>query len=122
MGLDMYLSKTITKKVTSEVAYWRKANAIHGWITNNTRELNPDIEYNVTMNNIIELRDVCKQVTEAHDEGLAMELLPPASGFFFGSNEVGEYYWDYVAETVTTLSAIIQENPDDAEFEYYASW
>ena len=118
MGLDMYLSK----KETSEVAYWRKANAIHGWITSNARELDPDILYNVTMDNIVELRDVCKQVTEAHDEDLAMELLPPASGFFFGSNEVGEYYWDYVAETVTTLSAIIQENPDDAEFEYYASW
>ena len=118
MGLDMYLSK----KETSEVAYWRKANAIHGWIVNNTHEVDQDILYVVKMEHVVQLRDVCKQVTEAHDEGLAMELLPPASGFFFGSNEVGEYYWDYVAETVTTLSAIIQENPDDAEFEYYASW
>ena len=32
MGLDMYLYQ----KDTHDVAYWRKANAIHGWIIEET--------------------------------------------------------------------------------------
>jgi hypothetical protein len=118
MGLDMYLSK----KETSEVAYWRKANAIHGWFVNNAREVDEDILYVVSMDNIITLRNICAEITLEHDEDKAMELLPPASGFFFGSDVITDYYWDYVSEAVTTLTAIISENPDDTEFEYYASW
>jgi len=118
MGLDMYLSK----KEFSEVAYWRKANAIHGWLVNNAREIQEDIVYDVSMDNLIELRNICKEVIEAHDEDKAMELLPPTSGFFFGGTEIGDYYWEYVAEAVTILSEIIEHNNEDSTFEYYASW
>ena len=118
MGLDMYLSK----KEFSEVAYWRKANAIHGWLVSNAREIQQDVVYDVTMDNLITLRDTCRDVIAAHSEDLAMELLPPTSGFFFGGTEIGDYYWEYVAEAVTKLSEIIEHNNEDSTFEYYASW
>ena len=118
MGLDMYLSK----KEFSEVAYWRKANAIHGWLVNNTREIQEDVIYDVTIDNLITLRDTCKDVIAAHSKDLAMELLPPTPGFFFGSSEIDEWYWKDLEDTVTKLSEIIEHNNEDSTFEYYASW
>lgn len=63
MGLDMFLWKM--KK--DEIAYWRKANAIHAWFSRlyekeNDRELGNCEDLHLTEENLIELRDVCKKV------------------------------------------------------------
>ena len=118
MGLDMYLYK----KETSEVAYWRKANAIHGWIIDNAGVVDDCTPIHISKNTLIQLRDDCKKVVEEGDEDTAMELLPPSSGFFFGSSELDEWYWENVKETVTKLTEIIDNTVDDQEFEYHASW
>jgi hypothetical protein len=51
-----------------------------------------------------------------------MELLPPTQGFFYGSDDIGEYYKETVEETVRFLENEIPLCTEDDEFEYYASW
>lgn len=61
MGLDMFLFKV----KRDEVAYWRKANAIHGWFERKygeDGELENCRDYHVEKEDLIELRDLCKQV------------------------------------------------------------
>jgi len=117
MGLDMYLYQ----KETHEVAYWRKANAIHGWFMQLT-DVDDCTPVHVSKNALIQLRDDCQKVLDEGTEETALELLPPTSGFFFGSTGIDEWYWQGIKETVTKLTEIINESVDDAEFEYCASW
>jgi hypothetical protein len=103
-----------------EVAYWRKANAIHGWFVDGEDDDCSPIQ--VTRENLIRLRDVCKELLVDKDADKAEELLPPMSGFFFGSTGIDEWYWENVQETATLLDNILTEVPEDWSFEYQASW
>ena len=118
MGLDMYLYE----KQVHEVAYWRKANAIHGWIINHADVVDDCTPISLTKQDLYDLREVCLKVLDAHTEEVALDLLPPAEGFFFGSNYIDEWYWDNVQDTVTKLNEALEQSVDDAMFEYQASW
>lgn len=117
MGLDMYLYR----KETEEVAYWRKANAIHGWFMQ-FAEMDDCTPVEVSVLALIELRDTCQKVLDDKSEETAMELLPPTSGFFFGGTELDEWYWSGIKVTLEKLNEIISESTEDQEFEYRASW
>ena len=118
MGLDMYLYE----KQVHEVAYWRKANAIHGWIINHTDSVDNGTPIPLTKQDLYLLRETCIEVLNAHTEDVAMELLPPTSGFFFGTTDISEYYWEDISDTITKLNTALEQSVDDATFEYYASW
>lgn len=118
MGLDMYLYE----KQVHEIAYWRKANAIHGWIINHTNAIDDCTPISLTKQDLIDLRDTCLQVLETNDADYAEEMLPPTAGFFFGSNEINEYYWSDIRDTVDKLNTALEQSVDDAMFEYQASW
>ena len=118
MGLDMYLFR----KETSQVAYWRKVNAIHGWFINNSGAEDNCTPIHVSMSDLHALRDDVQKLLDEGKEEAVMKLLPPTSGFFFGSTEVDEYYWESLKDTLTKLNDIIDNSTDDQEFEYHASW
>jgi hypothetical protein len=118
MGLDMYLYQ----KETHEVAYWRKANAIHGWIINATGVVDDGTPVHLSKQLVIQLRDTCAEVIRVGTTEYAEEVLPPTSGFFFGSSEIDEWYWNDIKSTAEKLTEIIDNSIEDQEFEYYASW
>ena len=118
MGLDMYLYE----KQTHEVAYWRKANAIHGWIINHANAIDNGTPIPLTKQDLYKLREVCLKVLKSHTEEAAFELLPPTEGFFFGNNKIDEWYWSDVSDTIDKLNTALEQSVDDAMFEYYASW
>jgi hypothetical protein len=117
MGLDMYLFR----REIEEVAYWRKANAIHGWFMK-LADVDDCSPVRVHKSALIELRNDCQKVLDEGTIETAMELLPPTSGFFFGSSEIDDWYWEDIKETVTKLNEIIDNSTEDQEFEYQASW
>ena len=117
MGLDMYLYR----KETEEVAYWRKANSIHGWFMQFTDNDNCT-PVKIDMAALIELRDDCQKVVDEGTVETAMELLPPTHGFFFGSTEIDEWYWSDIKSTLEKLNDIISTSTEDQEFVYQASW
>lgn len=111
------------------VAYWRKANAIHGWFVREVQggadDGNP---YYVSRENLEDLRDLCASLLSLHAinpeqaVSLAKEKLAPTEGFFFGSVEIDEYYWLDVTNTVAMLEKVLHASADNIDFYYRASW
>lgn len=147
MGLDQYLYKktyfykkdnieikinnkvidtTDLTSITEEVGYWRKANHIHNWFVNNVQEGEDDCrDYEVSLEKLKELESILRVVDIQRDK--AAELLPSTSGFFFGSTEYDEYYFNEVSRTIKILENIISEleseNTDTyISIEYSSSW
>lgn len=108
-----------TVKVT--VGYWRKANAIHNWFVQNLANgVDECQDIYVERDQLEELRDIANEVlTHISD---APQLLPTASGFFFGGTEYDEWYVEGLKETVEILDRVLKDVPEDWEFYYRASW
>lgn len=112
------------REVTFEAMYWRKANAIHWWFVDNIQDgVDNCAEYYVDIKYLTELRDLCKKVLE--DPEKAMELLPPKSGFFFGSTDIDEFFIDDLTSTVERFDYLL-ELPEvknhNISFYYHSSW
>lgn len=149
MGLDMYLnaklytSKYIEEDINTKInslgveypcatedrgsvelvfqaMYWRKANAIHNWFVQNVQDGVDECQHvYVGRDKLAELRDLCLEAVAKRDA----DLLPPTSGFFFGSTEIDEYYWGDITETADALDKILAHPKfDDFSFEYHSSW
>lgn len=115
MGLDM----TLNRKDGTEVAYWRKANQIRGWFASNIEEFMDNGITTITAEDLQNLLDDINVVLFKHEIEPAMELLPPTYGFFFGSDEIDDYYW----ETLKRTQRILQEELQDPCEEYdYWEW
>jgi len=117
------------KYVVEEVAYWRKANAIHKWFVDNLADgVDECQEIPVTRDSLQELLDLCIQVKENREKPVMLQtppedLLPTASGFFFGSTEYDDYYYEDIDLTIEQLQGVLSEDPEDYSFYYYqASW
>ena len=101
-----------------EVAYWRKANAIHAYfVGENEDDCSP---IRVDREQLQTLQDACQQVID--NPALAEELLPTQGGFFFGSTEYDDWYMDSIKETHDKLSQLLAVIPDGWSFKYQASW
>ena len=114
--------------ITEQVAYWRKFNALHGWFINNCGGGVDDCQdISVDEEKLKELLETLKEVSSNFTK--AEELLPPTQGFFFGSDEVDEYYKEEVNSTIKIIEDLLEENEQSkeyglysGEFEYRASW
>ena len=108
------------KQVEIEAGYWRKANQIHQWFVTNVQggedECRP---HYVSREQLQELKALCEEVLA--DKSRAPELLPTASGFFFGGTDYNEWYFQDLEQTVKIIDECL-ELPMDWEFEYRSSW
>ena len=148
MGLDMYLtarrlasnedyaeiqertrqcgvfqSDVPQNEIERELAYWRKANAIHNWFVENVQNGVDNCEPSpVTRNQLQDLLNICKAVM--NDKDNAANLLPTKAGFFFGSTDYDEDYFENVGETISHLDIILSDTTwcDGWTFYYEASW
>lgn len=102
------------------VGYWRKANQIHNWFVKNVQRGDDDCgSYYVSRQDLEVLKDTCKTVLA--DNSLAMEELPPQSGFFFGSTEIDEFYLSDLENTIEIIDRCLAM-PDFIDFKYSSSW
>ena len=139
--------------IVEQVGYWRKFNALHNWFVQNCGEGVDDCrEYHVSRENLTELLDNLKKVKESLDKStkslakvhvgwsnrekmyedvevydnkeVVSDLLPPVEGFFFGSNVIGEWYYNEVKETIELIEELLNEDnlSSSSDFYYRASW
>jgi hypothetical protein len=108
-------------EIKLQVAYWRKANAIHKYFVDQCANGKDECQDTyVEREQLQDLLNRCKTILEDHSK--AGELLPTRSGFFFGSTDYDEWYFYDLEQTVPVLEKILKESPRDWEFEYQASW
>jgi hypothetical protein len=125
MGLDMYAftvdAKDAGDAVTDvalgdnavELFYWRKFNALHGWMENLYRlKKGLRVDFNCTT----------VRLTSEDLDRLEMDTgnnkLVPINGFFFGSQEI----YPEQLESVADFIAKAREALDYGKAVYYDSW
>jgi hypothetical protein len=114
-------SSLVVKEISLDAMYWRKANAIHGWFVNVVQGGKDDCNsYDVDREQLVVLRDLCKDILEHPDEERD-EDLEPTAGFFFGSCEKDEWYYQDLQNTVEGLDRVLAL-PDEYSFSYQSSW
>jgi len=149
MGLDMYLNKRTyvqywehngddnyevkvtkggkptkidpkkVKYIIEEAGYWRKQNQIHRWFVENVQNgVDNCGEYYVDIDDLKTLLDLCEKVKADHS--LAEELLPSASGFFFGGTDYDEWYYNGIDNTIEILKEALEDERGD--YYYSSSW
>lgn len=151
MGLDMYLNlergsrksiddldnatatsfncfevNTVRVKESFEIGYWRKANAILGLIERTCCE--DEIEncrpIYLSMGQVEEMLETCKKVQKDHS--LASELIPTQEGFFFGTQEYGQWYFenlDYTIELFEKLLKFLNEGDNKTVYDIaFKAW
>lgn len=126
MGLDMYMNKRlkadVNGKYAQEVAYWRKANQIRQWIVNHT-EMKEDDNCEVipmTKELLEQLVKDCKKVITSPK--YASKIMPTSSGFFFGSMEYDEKYFNDLCNTIRQIEKILDTTDFVNEVIEYTEW
>lgn len=135
MGLDMYIhsKKVLETKVIDEVkwltsttyveeglGYWRKFNALHGFIISNFAEGEDDCNpIWLREENIVEIISTLTAIKE--DNSKAMELMPPYPGFFFGSYEVDALYFNRIEGSIPIFENALSRCKEENIY-YQASW
>ena len=122
MGLDMYLMKKIPNNENMELIYWRKANQVFDWFNRNCA--NNAIENCVPVPvSTYDLTNLLKDVNAVlEDNSKSEELLPTTDGFFFGSTDYNEWYFDDLKYTKEKLEEVLCDITEDDELEFYAWW
>lgn len=152
MGLDMYLNKKMyiganfehnkisgnvtllrdgkpiqievntISEITMRFIYWRKENAIHRWFVENVQKNVDDCgTYEVSREQLTTLLTALNAAIE--NPTAAKEVLPTASGFFFGRTEYDEWYFKALQKTANTLTEELAKPEDyNISYEYHSSW
>ena len=107
--------------IAEEVAYWRKANAIHQWFVDNVQDGEDDcrVHRELTKSDLLTLRDLAHEVYANPD--LAEDLLPTQSGFFFGNTSYDEWYMENIKNTIEQIDNILASTDFNTEALYYVS-
>jgi len=112
------------------VAYWRKANAIHGWFVNTLADGVDECQsIYVSKEDLLKLRGACEMVLRVPAnvggrlEDTATEYgLTPTPGFFFGSYEMDEWYMRDLEQTIDQIDNVLATSGEWSDFIYRASW
>lgn len=119
MGLDIYL----IKKKRSEIGYFRKVNFLVKFFEKKGFDVPKQTPLAIKREDAEELLSKCEEVLKDHSK--AEKLLPTMSGFFFGSTDYDDYYYedvkavrDYIKDTLLPEFA----NLKDDESIYFETW
>ena len=106
--------------IEMEVAYWRKVNSVHQWFVDNCQDGVDDCrQAYVGREQLQNLLDGCRDVLANRDK--ADQILPTASGFFFGSTDYDKYYFADIEDTIKQLEGVLKLD-DTWGFYYQSSW
>ena len=109
------------------VAYWRKANAIHGYIVRNfAGGVDECQRIYLRREDLQALRDKCESVlcvpATAVEDAAAQNDLAPTPGFFFGNYAIDDWYMEDMRDTVEQIDRVLSDSPEYTDFYYQASW
>lgn len=104
--------------IFKQVAYWRKFNALHNWFVTNVQIGIDDCNmYEVTKDHVEDLLDTLMNTKQDQDPS----HFEPVVGFFFGSTEIDEYYWEQVENTSDKMYRLLNDFDWENERLFYCS-
>ncbi len=117
--------------VVEDVVYWNKANMIHHWFVENIQRGVDDCgTYEVSFETLKNIKSIIEEVLKDHTK--AKVMLPTMDGFYFGSVEYDDYYFEELEYTSKELEKIIKEEEEirfavnatgiTMYYEYRSSW
>ena len=116
MGLDMSLTRCDSDNSIEMQVDWRKFNALHNWFVQLTGVGNcKTVE--VQHKDLVALNELVKEALIHHKP-----TLTPVAGFFFGSTEVDECYWEDMITTLQYLDQLLDSVELGTKFYYSANW
>lgn len=119
-GEEIKIDPEKVSTIRERVGYWRKANHIHKYFIDQCNKGKDDCrEFLVSCAELDKLRGLCKTVLTNRDKEFAAKILPTCSGFFFGSTEYDESYYQGLKETIEIIDSLDLSNGD---YFYRASW
>lgn len=134
-GMEDFVSESSPSSfVQFTVGYWRKANQIHAWFVRECQGGRDECQpTDVGIEKLVELQKACEFALGVREKvgvnvgaarRTAIEVLPPTSGFFFGGEDVDEWYWQALESTVTIVNKCIalDKAPGYWSFIYQSSW
>lgn len=118
MGLDVF----ITKRKSTELAYYRKVNFLVKFFQDKGFDVENQTPLRMYKGDIEELLNYCNEVLNDHSK--ALELLPTMNGFFFGSTDYNEYYFNSVERVRNDCIKLLDEFDSLSEDEsiYFETW
>ena len=127
MGLDQKLtvyregvSKDNEYCLIPKDYYFRKANALQGYFERNYGTENL-IKHEVFDYSIEELKEYTDYILEKpEDISYIKENFPPTEGFFYGSTEIDEWYFEEVKQVSKVVNEILKT--DRVAAIYYMCW
>lgn len=133
-GQPITINLNRVQSIVEKVGYWRKSNQIHNWFVQNIQDGEDDCrEYRVSREQFQSLLDDINTVLNSkgtpEEEGAIEDLLPTASGCFFGSTEIDEWYWNDLEDSKNLIEKILVEMDEDEKnehlwisYHYQSSW
>ena len=131
-GQPITINLNRVQSIVEKVGYWRKANQIHNWFVQNVQDGEDDCkEYSVSRQQFQSLLDDINTVLNSkgtpEEEGAIEDLLPTASGCFFGSTEIDEWYWNDLEDSKNLIEKILVDEDEKNEhlwisYHYQSSW
>jgi len=122
LNLPKSLDDCTVQEVVVSIGDWRKANQIHRWFVENIQLGKDDCgTYEVSRDQLTELRGLCNRVLKFRH--MATDQLPTATGFFFGTADYDEWYFQDLEHTVDLIDRALEflALPDQSWTIYYGS-
>lgn len=120
MGLDISFLKAKKGEANNmkEVAYFRKVNFLVKYF---------QYEENCSLKKLFIpkvqlLLDYCVKVLGDRSEETSKKLLPTQGGFFFGSTEYDQWYYEDVERVYEIFKEILDDLSDDEDLFMYCWW
>ncbi len=95
------MTRIIDSHYTPSICYFRKVNFIFAYFENEGLMVDEYFAF-MDKNTCLDIIEKCKLVLEDHSR--AEELLPTQGGFFFGSTDYDDYYFDDVKDVMDELT------------------
>ena len=118
MGLDL----NFYKEKKQEIGYFRKVNFLVRFFEEKGMDVDNQHPYRINKEDLEDLLDRTNKVLENND--LAEKLLPTMGGFFFGSTDYDEYYFQDVKNVNNSVKRLLEEynNLNDDEYITFDIW
>ena len=76
----------------------------------------------VKKEDILDIMSKATEILKEHDEETSKELLPTQSGFFFGSTDYDEWYYEDMVNILREFGKLLKDWRDDDIVFVYMSW